>query len=174
MSAQDPKSNGQTAEPKTPPSVPAKTLGSVSSAEAESGGLSAESAPEAKPLELPRGAMLTMRVSGGIRFTTQDMVIYPDGRVTHGGGDTGRTVYQRASRVLNDAQIVKLRRMLDQSGFFRMKPPKGEQSQDSYAYEIVARVGTKHNRIEVFTGTMPEPLNSLIEQLMKWMPPASE
>lgn len=127
---------------------------------------------EPKPLEMPRGAMLVMRVSGGLRFTTQEMVIYPDGRVTAGAGDTAKESYNRAQRSMADAHVVRLRRMLDTSGFFDPAPAKGEQSPDGYAYEILARVGSKHNHIEVFTGTMPPGIQSLVDFLMKWLPAA--
>jgi len=129
---------------------------------------------QSKSLELPRGAMLAMRVSGGIRFTTQEMVIYPDGRVTAGAGDTAKAVYNRAQRSMADAYVVKLRKLLDQSGFFTSKPTESQPSPDGYAYEILSRIGAKHNRIEVFTGTMPGGIQSLVDYLMKWMPPADE
>ena len=131
-----------------------------------------ETPAEPKPLEMPRGAMLVMRVSGGIRFTTQEMVVYPDGRVTLGAGDTAKESYNRAQRSMADAHVVRLRRMLDKSGFFDPPPAKGNQSPDGYAYEIVARVGSKHNHLEVFTGTMPPGIQPLVDFLMKWLPAA--
>ncbi|MBI5878597.1 MAG: hypothetical protein HZB53_13190 [Chloroflexi bacterium] len=141
-----------------PPSVPAPEAGA--------------SAPKA--LELPRGALLVMRVSGGLRFTTQEMVVYPDGRVTPGADDTVKTVFNRTQRSMADAHIVRLRKLLDQSGFFKSQPPKVEPSPDGYAYEIVSRIGPKHNHIEVFTGTMPDGVQTLVDYLMKWMPPSDE
>ena len=132
------------------------------------------SAVAPKQLELPRGALVVMRVSGGIRFTTQEMVVYPDGRVTLGAGDTAKAVYNRAPRSMADAHIVRLRKLLDQSGFFKSQPPKAEQSPDGYAYEIMSRIGPKHNHIEVFTGTMPDGIRALVDYLMKWMPPSDE
>lgn len=129
---------------------------------------------ESKPLELPRGALVAMRVSGGIRFTTQEMVIYPDGRVTAGAGDTAKVAYHRAQRSMADAYVVKLRKLLDQSGFYTAKPGESQPSPDGYAYEITSRIGSKHNHIEVYTGTMPGGIQSLVDYLMKWMPPAGE
>ena len=62
------------------------------------------------------------------------------------------------------------RSLLDNSGFFAMKPPAATQSPDTYAYELSARVGQKHNAVEVFTGTIPATMQPLIEQLEKLLP----
>ncbi len=121
-------------------------------------------------LELPKGAMIAMRKSGGIKFSSHEVVVYPDGRVTYEGGDTSKSIYERPARKLTDAQVMKMRRMLEQTNFFRMKSPEGRQSPDEMAYEIVARVGTKHNQVEMVTGNMPDSLMPLIEQLNRLMP----
>ncbi len=159
---------------KQAPMVPTPDAGTKDPAAAEPGAAPPASPTTSKPLETPRGAMLVMRVSGGIRFTTQEMVVYPDGRVTLGAGDTAKLAYHRAQRSMADAHVVRLRRMLDQSGFFSAQLSKAEQSPDGYAYEIVARVGSKHNHIEAFTGTMPDGIQSLVDFLMKWMPATEE
>lgn len=152
---------------KGPPAVPGKASPASAPKPDEP---KPDEAPSAKSLELPRGAMLVMRVSGGVHFTTQEMAVYPDGRVTHGTGDTSRKTYERAARTLNDAQVMRLRRLLEQSGFFRVTRAGDKQSPDTYAYEILARLGSKNNRIEVFTGTMPDGIQELVDYLMRWMP----
>lgn len=127
--------------------------------------------PASERLELPKGAMLAYRKSGGLRFTSHEIVVYPDGRVTYEGGDTAKTALEsRARRKMTDAQIVRIRKLLDQVNFWRLGPTPGDQSPDSYAYEIVARVGSKHNHVELFDGAIPDALQSLIDQMNRLMP----
>lgn len=137
------------------------------------GPASTEPVPEQKPTEplgLPKGAFIAFRKSGGLKFSTSEMLLYPDGHITYGGAELSRDARTRSSRRLNDAQIMRLRRLLDQSGFFGMKPAEASQSPDTFAYEVAARVGSKHNAIELFTGTIPEAMQALIEQLEKLLP----
>jgi hypothetical protein len=153
----------------TPPLVPSPAVPSPAAAPvAQPPVAAAPAAP--KPLELPKGAFVAYRKSGGLRFTSNEIAVYPDGRVTYGGGDTSKTSLTRVRRALNDAQVGKLRRTLDQSGFFNYQPAPGKQSPDTHAMEIVARVGPKHNQVEVFSGDIPGLLTQLIEQLDKLLP----
>jgi hypothetical protein len=165
------------AQPATSQSTePAATIGATmhdDAAALESSSAAPPAAPAvAEPLELPKGAMVVLRLSGGMKFSSHEVVVYPDGRVTLGGGDTAHDAYQRVSRRLLDAQIVRMRRALEQSGFFRMKAQTGSQPPDGYAYELVARVGNRFNRIEFFTGSVPNSLQPLIEQLTQLLPNA--
>ena len=126
-------------------------------------------------LELPKGAMLALRKSGGLRFTSHEVVVYPDGRVTYEGGDTAKTALEsRVRRKLTDAQIVRMRKLLDQVNFWRMPPTTGKQSPDAFAYEIVARISSKHNRVELFDGSIPDAMQPLVEQMNKLMPGEEE
>jgi hypothetical protein len=121
-------------------------------------------------LQLPLGALIAFRKSGGLRFSSREIVVYPDGRVSYGGPDESKQAYARASRKLNDAQIARLRKMLDQAGFFRLESTKGEQPPDSFAYEIAARLGKRSNFVQVFDGSIPDALTPLIQQLSALFP----
>jgi hypothetical protein len=123
-----------------------------------------------EPLELPKGALVALRKSGGMKFSSHEVVVYPDGRVTLEGGDTTKTVVVRATRRLLDVQIVRMRRALEQSGFVRMKSQAGNQPPDAFAYELAARVGNRSNRLEFFTGSVPNSLQSLVEMLTQLLP----
>lgn len=125
---------------------------------------------KAEPLQLPKGALLALRQSGGHNFSSREIVIYPDGHVAYGGGDTTLKAYERGARKLNDGQVVGLRRSLDRVSFWRMPATVGKQNPDAFAYEITARVGSKANSIEVFDGSIPESLKPLLDQLRKLMP----
>jgi hypothetical protein len=123
-----------------------------------------------EPLELPRGAFIAFRKSGGLKFSSREIVIYPDGRVSYGGADTSTDWKSRATRKMNDGQMSTLRKLLDRTNFFRASSSQGKHSGDAMAYEIIARIGSRSNFIELFTGTIPESLNPLIEQLNKFVP----
>ncbi len=126
--------------------------------------------PKAEPLQLPLGAFIAYRKSGGLKFSSREIVVYPDGRVSYGGPDLSKEVYARAGRKLNDGQIARLRKMLDQVSFFRMQSAQGNQPPDSFAYEIVARLGSRSNYVQVFDGSTPDALTPLIQQLSTLMP----
>ncbi len=141
----------------------------VLSAEAAPGVLSAEAAPEAEPLKLPRGGFIAFRKSGGIHFSTREVVVYPDGRVAYDARGVPQKEYNRLRRALNDAQIISLRKLLDQTNFWKAESG-GQQNPDAFAYEIAARLGTRSNEVQVFDGSVPENLKPLIERLTKLLP----
>jgi hypothetical protein len=97
--------------------------------------------PTPEPLQLPKGALIAFRKSGGLKFSSREIVIYPDGRVSYGGTDLPKQASTPPK--LGDAQIAELRQMLDQSGFLRLLLAGGQQPPDSYAYEIVAQIDAK-------------------------------
>ena len=121
-------------------------------------------------LELPRGAFIAFRKSGGLKFSSREIVIYPDGRVSYGGADTSTDWKSRAVRKMNDAQITTLRKTLDRTNFFRAQSSQGKHGGDAIAYEIIVRLGSRSNAIELFSGTIPESLSPLVEQLNKLVP----
>ncbi len=126
--------------------------------------------PKLGRLALPKGVLIAFRKSGGAKFSSREIVVYPDGRVSFGGPDVSKEAYAHVARKLNDAQIARLRRTLDQVGFFRMQPAQGDQLPDAFAYEIVARLGARSNYVEVFDGSIPDTLTPLIQQLSALMP----
>jgi len=123
-----------------------------------------------EPLELPRGAFMAFRKSGGLKFSSREIVIYPDGRISYGGADTSTDWKSRAARKMNDAQISTLRKLLDRTNFFRAASSQGKQGGDAMVYEISARLGVRSNTIELFSGVIPESLAPLVEQLSKLVP----
>ncbi len=126
--------------------------------------------PKLERLQLPLGAFMAFRKSGGAPFSSREIVIYPDGRVSYGGPDLSKEVYARVGRKLNDAQIARLRKMLNQAGFFRLASVQGKPPADAYAYEIVARLSNRSNLIQVFDGNIPTALEPLVQQLNALMP----
>ncbi len=136
-------------------------------------GQTANNAPtpaKLEPLQLPHGAFIAYRVTGGTNPNAREIVVYPDGRVSVGGPDEAKQIYARAGRKLNDGQMARLRKMLDQAGFFRLATATSGQSSDAMAHEIVARIGSRANHVQVFEGSIPDALAPLIQQLNALMP----
>jgi hypothetical protein len=128
--------------------------------------------PPVEPLQLPLGAFIAYRMTGGSKSSAHEIVVYPDGRVSFGGPDVSKQVYARAARKLNDGQIARLRKLLDQVGFFRIPTAQGNPAPDALAHAIVARIGSRANHVEVFDGSIPDALAPLLQQLSALMPKA--
>lgn len=126
-------------------------------------------ARETEPLRLPRGAFLALRKSGGLHFSARALVLYPDGRASYDERGVPQKEYNRLPRVLNDGQVLSLRKLLDQTNFWRAES-SGEQNPDAFAYEIAARLGQRSNNIQVFDGSIPDKLKPLLERLTPLLP----
>lgn len=133
--------------------------------------LSMEPPADAKPdaFRLPRSAFVGLRKSGGLNFTSREVVVYPDGRVAYDARGVPQKEYTRLRRVMNDGQVIALRKLLDQTNFW-MTEGNGEQNPDAFAYEIAATLNHRSHEIEVFDGSIPENLMPLLERLAKFLP----
>jgi hypothetical protein len=128
-------------------------------------------APASHPGEddLPAGAIIAMRRSGGLRFTTKRVVIYQDGRVVLEGNVTPGETRRPRSRRLSDRELAELYRAIGHANLHALPSSSGRQSPDAYAYEIVARDGQATHPVEVFDGSIPEQLEPLIQVLTRYM-----
>lgn len=123
--------------------------------------------PNIEPLQLPKGGLIVFRRSGGLKFSSREVVIFADGRITRRGTDLPQTI--RAPSKLDDAQIAELEKLLEQVEFARLRSVGGPQPPDSYAYEIIAQVDRQSNYVEVFDGKIPDALEPLIQRLTQWL-----
>jgi hypothetical protein len=121
----------------------------------------------AGPLELPRGGLVAMRMSGGFRFSSREICVYRSGKVAY--IQTAPALISQ-TRQLPLSQLVGLHVALKDSGMERLMLPGGRQSGDTFAYEIVARVGRAVRSVEVFEGGIPASLGPLIRELKQLMP----
>ena len=112
-------------------------------------------------LTLPRGGLITMRKSGGLRFTSRTVTVFRDGTVTVEDRATGA----RPAGKLDDAELAKLYRALDAANFPELPASTGHQNPDAYAYEIAARIGRTNYAVESFDGSIPQQLAPLIHLL---------
>lgn len=119
---------------------------------------------------LPRGGLIVMRVSGGFKFSSREIVIYRDGRVVYRRHADGMSVYQGGPQRLSEGQLAELQRLIEQLQVPRFAGPGARQSPDTIAYEIAARAGRRLKTVEAFTGSIPETLAPLISWLAVLMP----
>ena len=131
----------------------------------------AAQAPEREEaLTLPEGAWLAMRKSGGLLFSSREVTVYGDGRVTGSAIGGGRPQRAAPPRRLGAAQLAALRRAVEQVNFARLPAAVGHQGRDAFVYELIARSGRATHAVEVFEGAIPEQLVPLIEQLNRLLP----
>ncbi len=116
-------------------------------------------------LPLPDDAMIVLRKSGGLRFTTRTIVVYVDGRI-----ESDRRG-QRAAGRIDRTQLEELRRLLAAIDFLHLTLPAIKPSPDAHVYEIAARIDREINRVEVAEGRIPGSLKPLIEQLRRLAAP---
>jgi hypothetical protein len=114
-------------------------------------------------LKLPRKAFIAYRQSGGLRFSTREVIVYNDGRVI--SRRQGKLGAGEGSRRITPEEVAELKEMIQQSGFFGLPRSIGRQSPDGYAYELVARVNRRSRSIEFFDGSIPAKLQPLLTQL---------
>ncbi len=114
-------------------------------------------------LRLPHGACLALRQSGGLRFSTREVVVYDDGHVImrwQGKLDSGER-----SRRITSAEMAHLQAQIDQSDLFGLHQPIGHQNPDGYAYELIVQAGDQTTSIEFFDGSIPPQIQPLLVQL---------
>lgn len=162
-----------------PPDSPPRELGRIGEGATE-GGLSTPERrgapgeptgpPGDAPLRLPRGGLVALRMSGGLRFSSREIVVYRNGRTLY--RQTAPDAEERSGK-LQLAQLVELHYLLRQARFAEAEDA-GRQSPDAFAYEIVARVGRTLRSADVYEGGVPESLKSLIRRLRALMPMESD
>jgi hypothetical protein len=118
-------------------------------------------------LKLPRGAFIALRKSGGLRFSTREVTVYRDGRVT--SRRQGKLGAGEGSRRITPAEVADLRELIEQSGLWELPNSIGRQSPDGYAYELSMRVDRKSKSIEFFDGSIPVEVQPLLAQLKPLM-----
>lgn len=118
-------------------------------------------------LTLPDGAFIALRQSGGLRFSTREVMVYTDGQVT--ARYTGKLGAGEGSRRITPAKVADLQAVLKESDLFGLPEQLGQSSPDGYAYELIARLGRQSKSIEFFTSSIPAQLQPLLAQLKPLM-----
>ena len=118
-------------------------------------------------LELPHGAFIALRQSGGLRFSTREVIVYTAGRVAVQW--QGKLGAGEGTRHITASEIADLKEALRRSGLFDLPHSIGQPSPDGYAYELSARLGRRSKTIELFEGAVPAEMSSLLAQLKTLM-----
>jgi hypothetical protein len=118
-------------------------------------------------LKLPRGTFIAFRQSGGLRFSTREVIVYRDGRVI--ARRQGKLGAGEGLRRITPAEVAELKELIAQSNLAELPHSIGRQSPDGYAYELIARVGRKSKAIEFFDGSIPAELQALLVQMKQLM-----
>lgn len=125
-------------------------------------------APADESLALPKGALVAMRKSGGLRFTSRTVVIHRDGQVTQSSSTRSRNFKPPAR--MNKRQLSSLKHTVARCMSGATAKSIGRQNPDAYAYEILARVGRRVMTTEMFDGSIPASMAGLIKQLSQYLP----
>jgi len=123
-----------------------------------------------EPLKRPRGALVAMRKSGGIRFTWRLLVVRTDGRVIYKSNELGAPRTARAVGQLEAAQLADLQALIRRTDFAATALGVARQNPDAFAYELIARVGRRNVFAEAFEGSIPAALKPLIQYLNRLLP----
>ncbi len=161
------------------PQQPDEVLGHLAHGEADSGLHASQpashrkAAQPAEPLARPRGALVAMRKSGGLRFTWRLIVVHRDGRLIYKSNELGAPEGARVIGTLDAARMAELQQAIDHTDF-AARSFGARQNPDAFAYEIIARVGRKNRYAEAFEGSIPAALKPLIGLLSALLPAPPE
>lgn len=148
-------------EPKGHPKIPREgiALGGLGSGDYDT----SLRQPE-EPL-LPQGALVAMRKSGGLRFSSRWAVVYRSGRVERGSNaGLARAAY------LEPAALRALWRLTLRSRLALYEGLKSQAGPDAYSYELAAQVGRNLREVQLQTGSIPPRMEALVRVMEKLLP----
>jgi hypothetical protein len=114
-------------------------------------------------LKLPRGAFIAFRQSGGLRFSTREVIVYHDGRVI--SRHQGKLGAGEAARRITPDEVSDLKALIEQSSLREQPRSIGRPSPDGYAYELIVRVGRKSKATEFIDGSVSPEVRPLLARL---------
>lgn len=114
-------------------------------------------------LRLPRNGLIAYRKSGGLRFTSQGITVYRDGRVLPLEGAEERP------RRLSAVELARLERLILRSELTRAPRNRSSATRDGYSYEIATRIGNREWAVEL-SDPVPAAQARLVETLNALLP----
>lgn len=129
--------------------------------------------PTAAPAEpelllLPDGGLVALRKSGGLLFSSREIVVYEDGRATvRNDSAVGRGLSLERKK-LSKIQLNKVQRLLNEANFGEV-PTNAKQNPDAFAYELTTRKAGMVVSVELFDGSMPKSFRPLVDTLVQLM-----
>jgi hypothetical protein len=100
---------------------------------------------------LPSGALLRYVRTGGLRPSSDELVLYRDGRAESTRGVRRRT----GERDVGTEEVWHVVGHLATAGFFELPDEVGEQRPDGYAHEITVRSGDGSRTVVLYDGSVP-------------------
>ena len=121
----------------------------------------------AKPT-LADGAIVCMRMSGGIRFSSRDVSVFADGLVRSKHVEHGNDAAAATELKLDASVLVDIVSLISAETFAPISVTTNQRP-DTYAYELIATVDNKIHELEVFDGSIPKPVGELIALLKTYL-----
>ncbi len=146
-----------------------EVLGRIESGPRDSS-LQPNSSSNEETLELPEGAIVALRKSGGLRFSTRTLIVYGNGEALYTASRGSGLKTQSTALELTEAQQLRLRRALARINFSSLPKGPGRASPDAYVYEITVHTLGQTHSIEAWDGSIPAALKPVLEQLRRIMP----
>lgn len=124
---------------------------------------------EEAPLALPSTALAVLRSSGGLRFSSREVVVFRDGRVS--ARDIAPLLWprRRSMRILSAAEMEQLRRLIMAARLDEVVTPR-RASPDAFVDEVVTRWWGREWRAELYAGLMTEAQAALVAFLRDLIP----
>jgi hypothetical protein len=114
---------------------------------------------------LPQGSVLCLVRSGGLRPSTEKLVLFTDGR----GQITRGFKRQTSEREFDAEEVQRLLGALVLAGFFEMAPEVGVQVPDGFAYELSVRSGEGSRTVVTYDGSVPPALTPVLAALRRML-----
>lgn len=143
------------------------SLGDLNAGEFDTSLKQPESAADSEQLDLPPGAFVAMRKSGGMRFSSRTVVVYRSGRIETSSIQAFVSEQGAPPIRLSSTAVQLLERLVQQSGLARRQPIAARPSADGYSYELVARAGRRLRRATLYDGSIPAPIRPLLNVLQR-------
>jgi hypothetical protein len=108
---------------------------------------------------LPEGALLVLRTSGGLNFSSTETVVYASGRITEMTGGEG-TATELVARKATPAQLAAIQAAITDSAF---ADNRVVSAPDGIVHEILGRVAASARRTEASSTHTSPALRALIK-----------
>ena len=119
-------------------------------------------------LVLPSTAIAALRKSGGLRFSSREVVVFRDGRVSYRALAPQPEPRRRSVRILSSAEMGELRRLI-RACLLQPRPP-ARSSPDAFVSEVATRSGRTVRQAELTPVAMDASEAALADFLTKLFP----
>lgn len=116
-------------------------------------------------LELPQDGLVGLRKSGGIRFSSRDVIVLRSGWMVQHTHDTALR-----PRRIRPSMMASLRRLTLRTQLGRYPQQIGRATPDGFSYELAARIDRVVHHVTVHDGSIPPTLEPLIRVLSRMLP----